>query len=292
DNSTFTAVYALTQADIDAGTFTNTAEVSGDTPADNAVTDSDDDTQTFTEAASISLVKTGTYVDSNGDGEANVGDEITYSFTIENTGNVTLDGIMVTDPQVTVSGSAITLAPGATDNSTFTAVYALTQPDIDAGTFTNTAEVNGVTPADAPVTDSDDDTQTFAEAASISLEKAGTYVDNNGDGVANVGDEITYSFTIENTGNVTLDGIMVTDPQVTVSGSAITLAPGATDNSTFTAVYALTQADIDAGTFTNTAEVSGDTPADNAVTDSDDDTQTFTEAASISLVKTGTYVDS
>ncbi|WP_446682095.1 DUF7507 domain-containing protein, partial [Echinicola jeungdonensis] len=36
--------------------------------------------------------------------------------------------------------------------------------------------------------------------------------------MANVGDEITYSFTIENTGNVTLDGIMVTDPQVTVSG--------------------------------------------------------------------------
>ncbi len=211
---TFTATYTVVQEDIDNGvSIVNTATAIGVGADGSNLSVQDDATITpESELPEISLIKTGTYVDSNGDGVANVGDEITYTFTIENTGNVTLDGIMVTDPQVTVSGSAITLAPGDSDNSTFTAVYALTQADIDAGTFTNTAEVSGDTPADASVTDSDDDTQTFAESASISLVKTGTYVDSNGDGVANVGDEITYTFTIENTGNVTLDGIMVTDP--------------------------------------------------------------------------------
>ena len=59
--------YTLTQADIDRGTFTNTATVTGTTPSGADVTDTDDDIQTFTPSAGISITKTGTYVDFNGD---------------------------------------------------------------------------------------------------------------------------------------------------------------------------------------------------------------------------------
>ena len=48
-----------------------------------------------------------------------------------NTGNVTLLNIGVTDPLVTVSGRSLaSLAPGASDLTTFTATYALTQPTL------------------------------------------------------------------------------------------------------------------------------------------------------------------
>ena len=114
-------------------------------PLGGTVTDTDDDTQTLNAAASIDLVKTGTLnmavVPPNG--TPNAGDIITYTFTVTNTGNVTLSNVTVTDPKVTVSGGPITLAPGASNNSTFTAVYTLLQSDIDAGIFTNIATATG-----------------------------------------------------------------------------------------------------------------------------------------------------
>jgi len=50
------------------------------------------------------------------------GDTITYTFTVTNTGNVTLTGLTVVDTVggVTITGGPIaTLAPGAIDSTTF-----------------------------------------------------------------------------------------------------------------------------------------------------------------------------
>ena len=146
-----------------------------------------------------------------------VGDKINYAFTVTNTGNVTLTGITVTDPKLvapngSISGGPITLAPGASDATTFTGSYTLTLTDINAGTFTNTATATGNPPTGSPVTDQDDDTQTLPLAASITLAKTGTLdmtVVAPSDRV-DVGDKINYAFTVTNTGNVTLTGITVT----------------------------------------------------------------------------------
>jgi len=48
-----------------------------------------------------------------------VGETITYHFTVTNTGNVTLHGVTVTDPKVTVTGGPTTLDVGEADNTTF-----------------------------------------------------------------------------------------------------------------------------------------------------------------------------
>ncbi|WP_150546819.1 DUF7507 domain-containing protein, partial [Mesonia oceanica] len=198
------------------------------------------------------------------------GETIDYTFTVENTGNATLTNITVSDTLVTVTGGPISLAPGAVDNSSFTASYTLTQSDVDNGKVTNQATATGTytdgngnaqTTEDLSDNDSnigDDVTETlFTQNPAIALIKTGTFNDANGDGFAQVGETIDYTFTVENTGNATLTNITVSDTLVTVTGGPISLAPGAVDNSSFTASYTLTQSDVDNGKVTNQATATG-----------------------------------
>ena len=103
---------------------------------------------------------------------------------------------------------------------------------------------------------------------------------------ADAGDVINYTFTVTNTGNVTLTGVTVTDPKLTVLGGPITLAKNAVDSTTFTGTYALTQADIDAGKVDNTATATGTPPTGVNVTDTDDETVSITRSPLIEVVKT------
>jgi hypothetical protein len=115
----------------------------------------------------------------------------------------------------------------------------------------------------------------------IELVKTGVKIDNEPFGIDNPGDQISYSFTVSNVSNLTLENVFIDDPLVTVIGGPIaSLAPGATDNTTFTALYELTQADIDAGSFTNTATVFG-TAGVNAYVDTDSDVQVFTQTSRV-----------
>jgi uncharacterized repeat protein (TIGR01451 family) len=72
-----------------------------------------------------------------------VGDQVNYTFVVTNTGNVTLDGISVSDPMLTgVTCPAATLAPA--ESMTCTAdPYTVTEQDVDGGRITNQATVTG-----------------------------------------------------------------------------------------------------------------------------------------------------
>ena len=235
----------------------------------------------------IELTKSGTFEDENADGIAQAGETISYTFKVENTGNVTLYDVMVTDPLVTVVGGPLaSLAVGAYDDTTFTASYVLTQDDIDAGEVYNEALVTGYGPGEAPVTDTDDETVLLGQRAAIELIKSGTWVDSNADGFADVGEPVNYTFTVANTGNVTLYNVTVTDPLLTVVGGPLfSLAVGGTDSTTFTGVYYLTQADIDAGEVYNEALVTGYGPDQEPVTDTDDETVYLPQNPAIEIVK-------
>jgi uncharacterized repeat protein (TIGR01451 family) len=105
----------------------------------------------------IALVKSGTLDDSNSDGFAEVGETITYTFRVRNTGNVDLRNVSVTDPLITVVGGPIArLNIGSTNNTTFTGTYVLTAADIAAGRVDNTASVTGRPPAGPTVSDVSD----------------------------------------------------------------------------------------------------------------------------------------
>jgi len=279
EQESFTYTYAITQADIDAGQVENTATATGYDPNNEQVTDEDEETITADQSPAISLDKEATDLSGLATPYPQVGNEIVYTFTVENTGNVTLTDVEVTDSKLDLTHGVGTLAPGA--SSTFTATYAITQADIDAGEVYNLATATGYYNG-TPVEDEDDETVPLEQQALIALEKTAdptTY--------SAVGDEITYAFRVENTGNVTLSNVTLDDPQVAVSGGPIAeLAPGQVDHTTFSATYAITQDDLDAGSFTNTATVTGYDPNDDPVTDTDGETVTAEQDASISIEKT------
>ena len=74
------------------------------------------------------------------------------------------------------------------------------------------------------------------------------------------GDIIHYTLTVTNSGNVTITGVVVTDPNavVTCTGAPYTLAPG--EQVTCTAVHTVTSADVSAGRIRNTAHTAGYDP--------------------------------
>ena len=156
--------------------------------------------------AEIQITKTGSFT--SGDGSS-VGDTITYTFEIENTGAVDLSNVDLTDPQVGLDGATCDattdLAPAET--TTCTATYNITQDDIDAGQIDNLATTTGEAPQGTPVEDDDPHSVDTIQNPAIMLDRTGSFT--SGDG-SSVGDTITYSFTITNTGNVTLTGVDLT----------------------------------------------------------------------------------
>lgn len=227
------------------------------------------------------------------------GDTITYTYTVKNTGNVSMTGVVPTDPGPKFNGTAGTgtlgayspatanLAPGATQ--IFTATYTMTQLDVDRGAgiangVSNTAGATGTTPASVvyniPNAQQATATTTIAAGPKMTISKVAVLTDNGGGttGKADLGEIITYTYTVANTGNVAMTNVTVNDlhgtPGVAVplgaggitsetvtvvgplgagastnttanDGIINTLAPGAT--ATFTWAHAVTQAEIDKG---------------------------------------------
>jgi uncharacterized repeat protein (TIGR01451 family) len=127
--------------------------------SDNDSPTEDDPTVTpLTQTPSIALIKTASASGSNEN------DTITYAFEVRNTGNVDLTNVRVTDPLtgLVLSGSPIaSLAAGATDTTSITGTYTITQSDVNDGNVTNQATVTGTPPSGPDVTDdSDNDSPT------------------------------------------------------------------------------------------------------------------------------------
>ncbi|ROP73589.1 putative repeat protein (TIGR01451 family) [Frigoribacterium sp. PhB107] len=288
---TATAPYTLTQADVDAARVQNTATVQGNPPSGAAVRQTATASVDVAAASTVSLTKSGTLAPG---ATGRVGDVVTWSFTVRNTGASTLDGVAVTDPLVAdrvafgtwPSGTPGRLAPGQQVSAT--ASYALTQADVDAGSVVNTATATG-TPANGQRASSNAAaTVPVASSPAISVAKSGLLA---ADAQGRAGDRVDYTFTVRNSGNVSLTGVALTDPLPGLSavtygtwpGTAGTLAPG--QQVTATARYALTQADVDRGSVANTATASGTPPAGGAVRASGSALVTVAPAPAIALTK-------
>ena len=185
-----------------------------------------------------------------------VGDKISYTITATNTGNVTLHAVNVTDStgldgfSCTPTVPAASLAPGGTIVCTGT--HTITQTDMDAGKYVNTACAKS-TEADAGC---DTVTVTTTQTPGLTVDKSSTTTV-----ITAAGQIVPYSYIVTNTGNITLTGVTLTDDKVatlTCSPSQpATLAPGAT--MTCSGSHTVTAAEFAAGgNLTNIATADSD----------------------------------
>ncbi|MBL0735617.1 gliding motility-associated C-terminal domain-containing protein [Flavobacterium sp. GN10] len=123
----------------------------------------------FVEVPAISVIKTAVFNDENKSGFANAGETITYKFTVTNTGNVPLVGITINDPLpgVVVSGQAINLGVNESNETNFTAVYKITQEDINRGSVSNQATVKGSSVRGVVVEDQSDDASNSGDSPTV-----------------------------------------------------------------------------------------------------------------------------
>ena len=124
-----------------------------------------------------------------------------------NTGDVTLNPVTVTDPMPglsPISCPATTLSPAA--NETCTATYTTTQADVDRGSLQTTGTATGTPPSGPDVTGLSSVSIPALQTPSISVVKSADVPS-----VSTVGQLVTYTFKMENTGNVTLSGVRVSD---------------------------------------------------------------------------------
>jgi len=199
----------------------------------------------------VALTKASSF-SQGGDGESNSGDLISFTYVIENTGNVPLSNISLTETGFTGTGTTPTLnfASGtgggtATDlplgaTSTFTATYPVTGTDLLAGFVDNQGTVTAMpdgsvtdlsdssNPGDGGATGSpnedDPTTTTFPNSIvvnpSILAEKA-----PNNTGIASpaaVGNTVTYDITIQNNGDLILTGVSLIDTLTNDDGTILT----------------------------------------------------------------------
>jgi uncharacterized repeat protein (TIGR01451 family) len=251
----------------------------------------------------LSVVKTAAApVEVGTDGVINAGDTITFTYVVTNTGNVTINGVAPVDVGPTFNTIAGTGTLGAftlvsttniatagstlavNESGTFTAVYTLSAVDayraagipLSGTPVQNSATASGspVSGTLAAVTPSVAKT-TIPANPKLSIAKTRVFTTDNGTlGSADVGDVITYTYVVQNTGNVTITSLSINDihegvalsgqpagetltsdgplapgtvSSDSVSNNAVysTIRPGATV--TFTYVHTVTQAEVDAG---------------------------------------------
>ena len=216
--------------------------------ATNTITDND--TAAFTIAKAVNAAS------------VSVPTTLTYTITVQNTGSVALNSPVITDSLA--QGSALTLTSGPTLTSgdsaplnvlnvgetwIYSATYNVTQSNIDTGpSITNNASF---ATTEAPLVTSNTVTTTITRTPSLSIVKTFVFtLDANGNNKADAGDVLTYSYAVSNAGNVTINGVSVSDIHLgqgtlgpITPASVASLSPGA--NTLFTASYTAVQGDID-----------------------------------------------
>ena len=221
-------------------------------------------------------------VEKTGDELSKVGDDVTYEFEIENTGDVPLTLQSVTDTLLgDLTPNAIAAGCGTLAASTtcgFSVVRTVQSGDPDPLPNTVTVVYSGTLPSGA-TTVSDSDTH------SVNLFQPSVTIDKTGDTLSKVGDEVGYTITITNTSsndspNLTCD---VSDDVLGTLDQDVELAPG--EDHTINETRTVQSGDPDplVNTATVDCQVAG---FPNTVTDSDTHSVNLFQP-SVQIVKTG-----
>jgi uncharacterized repeat protein (TIGR01451 family)/fimbrial isopeptide formation D2 family protein len=195
----------------------------------------------ITGTPNIDVLKTDALVNDIGlDGIANPGDTVGYTLTVNNSGNVGVDPVMVTDTvdanamlictpaPVPSQGSVVACNPGlggdftvdlgaingGGGSATITAEVLIPSPfPLGVVEVCNQGSANGI-PSDDPDTPANDDTTCtpVVAAPNIVAEKVDSFlVDPDNDNIANPGDSLQYVVSVSNNGSQDAPSVIFTD---------------------------------------------------------------------------------
>jgi len=219
--------------------------------------------------------------------------KINFSFVVTNTGETALQGpVLVNDPKLVITCPDLNSIGNKNDlletNETIRCdhSYTLTQADLDAGAVSINAIANlgGVTSAMSSVT------AVTYKIKTLTLTKTANPLTFN-----QAGQNITYAYTIKNSGAESLSGqFSISDNKVSVNCTQPTnsqLAPN--QEMTCSGIYTITDTDVKAGKVTSTAYALGggstSNPASVTINSSTDNQTQNTNPTNTNLVK-GTSV--
>ena len=292
ESSVYVASYTITQEAIDAGGVSNVARATGEAPNGDPVSDDSDDgddldgnteddptENPINPAPALEVTKVSSVPDGT-----DVGDAIDYTITITNVGNVTVSNVTLSDTLTDAQGADLTMTSGPTfsasdsdtgaatdplapgESSVYVASYTITQEAIDAGGVSNVARATGEAPNGDPVSDDSDDGDDLDGNTEddptdnpinrnplLTLSKSHALTDDNDlNGAVTFGDGLTYTVVATNSGNVTLNDLVISDPLITPSEKLCgSLGPGETCS--LIGSYIVTADDVRHGRIDNTA---------------------------------------
>ena len=237
-----TQSYTCTLADVIAD-MTNTASVTAEDATGTTWSDSD--------TAVVDVITPVIDIEKTPDLQTVVsGDDVTFTITLTNTGDVTLSNVTVVDPIAPACNTSIpSMAPGAVQSYTCT----LTSVTTD---LTNVASASASDPLGRPLTDSD--------SAEVEVIAPGVEIEKTPDTqIILSGGDASFTITVTNTGDTDLTDVEVVDPAVPACNATIgDLAMGQSVTHTCVAVGVTSD-------FTNIAGVVGTDPLTNEVSDAD-----------------------
>ena len=276
----------MTQGDIDAGSVSNTASATATTADNGSPTPSPSTSTVFSSATpSLALTKSASTNGPGGTSYDATGQIITWAFSVQNTGPVTLSTVSVLRHHLPLDRHHLRRGPrtgglrelpghrqhlhrdpgrhrrrlGLQHGQRHRHHRRQRQPDPVA------VDLDGV----------------LERHPSLALTKSASTNGPGGTSYDATGQIITWAFSVQNTGPVTLSTVSVSD--TTYPSIAITcagdLAPGdsescpATDNT-----YTVTQGDIDAGSVSNTASATATTADNGSPTPSPSTSTVFSSA--------------
>ena len=252
------------------------------------------------EIPDIEVTKTAS-ITNNTDDVVDTGDLISYDILIKNTGNTPLKNIVLEDIITDGNGDLLTLSNGpfftgstlgslegnlkVNEIASYIAFYSIEQSAAETGRIINTAIASAqnlegsLYAEDTSDNGNDTDGNTTDDPTVVlisprpSLEVTKTASLTNDSEYINPGDDIVFSISVENTGNVNISDLVIDDIMTDGNGSSIFLTRSpyfvsATNGSTqnliipqgvivFNADYTVTQSDIYSGFIENIARVSG-----------------------------------